>query len=345
MKATQDLWRITLDTNPEDCNLRCVMCEEHSPHSDFIEQLYQKTGIRRRRMPFKVVEKIFEEASELGVKEIIPSTMGEPLIYKDFDRILELCHQYDIRCNITTNGTFPKRSAKNWAERIVPVTSDIKLSWNGATKETSEKVMLELDFEKAVQNTKDFIEVRDRHFRETGYYCRVTFQLTFMQHNMHELGEIVKLAAELGVDRVKGHQLWAHFEEIKQLSFRESQSSIIQWNSYVDEAYEARDCHRKPNGKKVLLEQITKLQADETAEVPEEYACPFWGKEVWVSPTGKISPCCAPDEQRKTLGDFGNIKNQRIEDAMASDAYQYLLQNYKSIPLCKTCNMRKPIDS
>ena len=24
-------WRITFDTNPDDCNLNCVMCEEHSP--------------------------------------------------------------------------------------------------------------------------------------------------------------------------------------------------------------------------------------------------------------------------------------------------------------------------
>jgi len=26
----QELWRVTIDTNPEDCNLKCIMCEEHS---------------------------------------------------------------------------------------------------------------------------------------------------------------------------------------------------------------------------------------------------------------------------------------------------------------------------
>ena len=26
-------WRITFDTNPDDCNLQCLMCEEHSPFS------------------------------------------------------------------------------------------------------------------------------------------------------------------------------------------------------------------------------------------------------------------------------------------------------------------------
>ena len=26
-------WRITFDTNPDDCNLRCIMCECFSPYS------------------------------------------------------------------------------------------------------------------------------------------------------------------------------------------------------------------------------------------------------------------------------------------------------------------------
>src|SRR5688572_29527091 len=135
------VWRITIDTNPEDCNLHCIMCEEHSPYSDFIETLYKTTGTKRRRMPVEWLGKIFEEAKELGVKEIIPSTMGEPLLYKDFDEIVKLAHLNDIKLNLTTNGTFPKRTAAEWAELIVPVTSDVKLSWNGATKETAEKVM------------------------------------------------------------------------------------------------------------------------------------------------------------------------------------------------------------
>jgi hypothetical protein len=35
MEATRPgPWRITFDTNPDDCNLHCIMCEEHSPYSD-----------------------------------------------------------------------------------------------------------------------------------------------------------------------------------------------------------------------------------------------------------------------------------------------------------------------
>ncbi|WP_440998360.1 hypothetical protein, partial [Cysteiniphilum litorale] len=68
-----NLWRVTIDTNPDDCNLSCIMCEDHSPYSNT-----QKDRIRnrlpKRRMPFELVEKVFAEAKALGVKEIIPST-------------------------------------------------------------------------------------------------------------------------------------------------------------------------------------------------------------------------------------------------------------------------------
>jgi MoaA/NifB/PqqE/SkfB family radical SAM enzyme len=224
----------------------------------------------------------------------------------------------------------------------VPITTDVKISWNGATAETSQKVMLKINFDEAVANVKEFIRIRDEHFAKTGYYCRVTFQLTFMQNNMHELAYIVKLASQLGVDRVKGHQLWAHFDEIKYLSMKATPESILQWNEYVKQAIEVQEKFRKPNGAKVILENIIPLHQNENKEIPESYECPFLEKELWVSATGKISPCCAPDEQRNTLGDFGNIENISIEEVLQSDNYQHLVKNYKTIDLCKTCNMRKP---
>jgi glycosyltransferase involved in cell wall biosynthesis/MoaA/NifB/PqqE/SkfB family radical SAM enzyme len=336
------LWRVTLDTNPEDCNLSCTMCEEHSLFSTYIKE---KLGGKHRRMPKEWLEPIFEQAKKIGVTEMIPSTMGEPLIYKHFAHFIELCYKYNIKMNLTTNGTFPRTTEKTvteWAKLIVPITTDVKISWNGATAETSQKVMKGIDFEQAVANVKEFIRIRDEHFANTGYYCRVTFQLTFMQNNMHELAEIVKLAAQIGVDRVKGHQLWAHFDEIKHLSMKATPESIAKWNEYVKEALEAQEIFLKPNGDKVILENIIPLQKNENKKIPDSYECPFLEKELWVSATGKISPCCAPDEQRNTLGDFGNIENTSIEEVLQSDNYQYLVKNYRKIELCKTCNMRKP---
>jgi len=319
------------------------MCEEHSPYSDFIPTLFKTTGIKRRRMPVEWIDKIFIDAKKLGVAEIIPSTMGEPLLYKDFEHIINLSHKHGIKLNLTTNGTFPKKSVKEWAELIVPVTTDIKISWNGATKETAQEVMSGIDFDEALKNVKEFIQERDIHFFKAGYYCRVTFQLTFMQNNMSELADIIKLAAELGVDRVKGHHLWTHFSEIENLSMKHSPESIEQWNRFVQEAYAVQGKYLKPDGTKVVLENIIPLNSySQLNEVPQHYDCPFLNKELWISAAGKISPCCAPDNLRQSLGDFGNYQDKGLVEVVNGDEYRNLVKNYKSIPLCKTCNMRKP---
>ena len=337
------LWRITLDTNPEDCNLNCIMCEEHSPYSNFKQKLFEKTGIKFRRMPKEWIEPIFQEAKQIRVKEIIPSTMGEPLLYKHIDLFFDLAKKYNIKINLTTNGTFPKKTVQEWANLIIPVTSDTKISLNGATKQTAEKIMTGLSFDKQIKNIREFVAFRNHYFKKTGYYSRITLQLTFMQNNMHELPEIVKLAAKLGIDRVKGHHLWTHFDEIKDLSFKKDEKSMKEWNKIIDLAYEAAEKYRKPNGQKILFEQIDYLKLQEKTEVPYDYDCPFLEKELWISATGKISPCCAPDEQRNNLGDFGTYPETSISDVLKSEIYKNLVKNYKQHPLCKVCVMRKPV--
>ncbi len=335
-------WRLTIDTNPEDCNLNCIMCEEHSQYSNYKENLFKKTGIKHRRMPVDWIDDIFKEAKELGVREIIPSTMGEPLLYQHIDKFFELAKKYDIKINLTTNGTFPLKSVTDWAKMIIPVTSDTKISVNGATKATAESIMRGLNFDQQMQNVRKFVAYRDKYFSETGYYSRISFQLTFMQNNMHELAEIIKLAVEIGIDRIKGHHLWTHFDEIKHLSFKKDKNSIAKWNELVDEAKETAENYKKADDTKILLEQIDYLKDNEPVEVPQDYECPFLGRELWISATGKISPCCAPDELRDTLGDFGHYPETKLKDVLHSDIYLNLIKNYKKHSLCKTCVMRKP---
>ena len=341
MSEKNKFWRITLDTNPEDCNLMCIMCEEHSKYSDFKEKLFAETGVRYRRMPLEMIDKIITEATELGVQEIIPSTMGEPLLYKGIEKIFELAKDKGIKINLTTNGTFPGKKVEEWAAIIIPNTTDVKISWNGATADTFEKIMINANFNKMLENLKVLIEYRDLYQKETGYFCRITLQLTFMQNNMHELVDIVKLATRLGVDRIKGHHLWTHFKEIEGMSMKASKESIVQWNKYVESAHLVQQEYLKPNGEKVILENIERIVENEPKLVPESYECPFLGKEIWISATGKISPCCAPDTLRQSLGDFGNIASISISDMLNSEKYQDLVANYKDHKLCKTCNMRK----
>lgn len=337
---TQGPWRITFDTNPDDCNLKCIMCEEHSIYSSC--QIKRKeAGLPRRRMEIDLIRKVLEESKGSGLKEIIPSTMGEPLLYRHFKEILDLCHEYGVKLNLTTNGTFPKYGATKWANWIVPVGSDVKISWNGATKRTSELIMIGSNFEQRIQNVKDFIAVRDQAVKEGKDFCRLTFQLTFIELGYQEIPDIVRLAASLGVNRVKGHHLWVFTPEMEKQSMRRNLETIHSWNKIVQKTFEAAEKYRLPNGEKVLLENIFPLEESASKELLQQGVCPFLGKEAWVSAKGIFGPCCAPNEQRQTLGDFGTLYERSLQEIWNSQEYRDLKTNYLKHAVCKNCNMRK----
>lgn len=334
-------WRITFDTNPDHCNYQCVMCECFSPFSK-VKDERKANNKGKQLMPIEMIEKILAESVGTPLREIIPSTMGEPLLYKDFDRIIELCHKYNLKLNLTTNGSFPVKGVERWAELLVPILSDVKISWNGATKQTHEKIMQGSKWEEVLSNLQAFIRKRDNYAQSGAGQCSITLQLTFLEDNVSELVDIVKLAIKLGVDRVKGHHLWAHFDEIKDQSMRRNKEAIQRWNSAVKNVFEVVKNNKLPNDKDLILENITLLDENAVEDLAPGGLCPFLGKEAWVNTAGKFSPCCAPDNLRKSLGDFGNLNETTIEDIWSSKEYNDLRKNYLTKDLCKSCNMRKP---
>jgi glycosyltransferase involved in cell wall biosynthesis/MoaA/NifB/PqqE/SkfB family radical SAM enzyme len=337
-------WRITFDTNPDTCNLHCIMCEEHSPHSP-LQAERKAAGKPRRLMPIEMVRKVIADAAPHGLREVIPSTMGEPLLYEDFDEIIDLCRVHGVKLNLTTNGTFPRHGARRWAERIVPVASDVKISWNGATRKTHELVMIGTRWDAVLENARTFIAVRDAHAAAGGNRCRVTFQLTFLETNVGELADIVRLAIDLGVDRVKGHHLWAHFDAIKDQSMRRSPEAIRRWNTAVVAARAVVAERPLANGKHLLLENIFLLDETAQTDLAPGGGCPFLGQEAWVSAEGRFDPCCAPDAQRRTLGEFGNLADQGLMQIWTGEPYQRLVTTYRNRALCVGCNMRKPVEA
>ncbi len=81
-----------------------------------------------------------------------------------------------------------------------------------------------------------------------------------------------------------------------------------------------------------------------SSTIHPQSVCPFLGKEAWINHSGRFDPCCAPDQERLSLGTFGNVQNsdQNLMNIWTSDAYKNLVDNYTQFPLCQNCNMRKP---
>lgn len=333
-------WRITFDTNPDDCNLHCIMCEEHSEYCR--DNSSRKNHHPHRLMDIEVVRQTVEQMAPIGLREIIPSTMGEPLLYRHFDDMIDISSKYGVMINLTTNGTWPVLGPEKWAEILCPVASDIKISWNGANPATQEAIMRGSGFSQRLDDMYAFIKVRDNISRSGGNHCRLTFQCTFMETNLDELPDIISLAADLGVERVKGHHLWVHSPQMQHLSMKRSIESRSRWNTAVERCKDMIRYSCLPNGKKVILENFIPLPITEK-NVPAYWLCPFLGKEAWVNHEGQFNPCCAPDAQRRELGTFGYVTdNGGIEAIWNGEEYSRLLQDYMKYSVCRGCNMRRP---
>ena len=331
-------WRITFDTNPDQCNLNCIMCEGHSKY---------KTNKKKtnRIMDFKIIEDVVEDAVKYGLKEIIPSTMGEPLLYKDFIDLLNLIKRYKLKLNLTTNGTFPSLGAEEWGNLILPIASDIKISINGASKEVNESIMEGINFKRQIENIIKFVQIRDSIRNKGINYPTITLQATFMNRNLNEIPGLLRMAIKMGVDRFKGHHLWVTHPELERESLRKGKSDIKHWNNTVRIMNQIVQNERLKNGNKIKLDNIYSLPYKTNSKVIQDnYICPFLGREAWIAWDGTFNVCCAPDDLRKTFGYIGNIKNTSFMEIWNSKIYGQLVESWGKHNVCKICNMRRPIE-
>jgi len=317
-------WRITIDTNPDQCNLNCIMCDTHS--------IYNKNfKPSRKAMDKNLLEKVLDEAFNLGVKEIIPTTMGEPLLYKYFDIIINKLVHKDTKLNLTTNGTFPNIGVENWAKKLLPILSDIKISINSIDAKINESIMINDDTSKKIEDIKTFVELRNKLYKNVS----ITLQVTFLNANLAELEKLIKFAIKHKIDRVKGHQLWITYDEIKDESLQNNSKKIEKWNNFIDIIDKYKDT--------IKLVNFEKLKPnDANGFVPKNYNCPFLSQELWVDYNGDFNICCAPSNKRVSLGNWGNIKNKTIKEVFNSKEYFNLIQNYKEQEICKKCSLRIP---
>ena len=185
--------RITLLTNPDVCNLHCPLC--------FLNQRAFAFGMGE--MPFEIakaaIEKYAAERDASGkrlLREVIPSTMGEPLLYSHFDELLELCRAFGIPLNLTTNGTFPGKWGSDAAmELLLRSCCDIKVSYLASEQ-----------FDGWKANVEKLVRVRDG-LRENTRCATVSLQVTLHKKNLQDVPEIVSWASAIGVDRIKWNKV------------------------------------------------------------------------------------------------------------------------------------------
>ncbi len=317
-------WRVTFITNPDKCNLHCKMCDTFSA-----DNRHRLKELRRPELDFSVIEKTVNLLSPHGLREIIPSTMGEPLLYTHFEQLVELCRKNNVKMNLTTNGTFPKGGVDFWADKLLDVMSDVKFSINGINPAINEAIMCGIDTEKQLQNIEYYLKQR----KNLGSKSTVTLQCTFMKSNLYELETIIHWAINHGVDRVKGHHLWKTSDSLDVEMLRTAENAPL-WNEVCAK------CHAIADGK-IKLENFTPIDLAAPAIDSDDTFCQFLGQELWIEYDGSYQICCCPSEVRREFGDFGNVNGPSPLEMWNGEKYRSFIANWGNSENCKKCNMRR----
>ena len=167
------------------CNLRCPSCS-HSREKGKGQHL----GPEEFR---KVLDCLPRRP-----KRVVLSGIGEPLLNPDFFSLVDMLAERGIRCEFYTNGTLltpPMRQAILSRNNI----DVVNISCDGARASTFENCRVGADFERWKQSVREFLtEAKERRSRGLS----VGINIVVNKRNLGEIGDIVRLAADLGFDSV-----------------------------------------------------------------------------------------------------------------------------------------------
>ena len=254
--------RITLLTNPDKCNKSCPLC--------FLQQRQRPFGMGE--MPFEIAKNAIEKYGVLGnLKEVVPSTMGEPLLYSHFEDLLDLCMEKGVQVQLTTNGTFPEKwGTAGGLKKLLRSCSDIKISC--------------MEFPNAfwMDNVECLLALRKELGAEDA--ATVSLQVTLHKKLLPQLQHILRWAENVGVWRIKWNKV----------VFLAVASAKLREEFQIDEK-DLDTLRRLLCSSKVLCQGSLFFESSNSGKY-----CPF-KNEIWVLPDGSLENC--PNPERR----FGNM--------------------------------------
>lgn len=192
------------------CNLDCYMCLEHTRPPE------ERHGVTLRSMSRAVFDRIAEDVFPYSSR-LSFAIGGEPTLAAGFERMLERAFESGQEIELLTNGT--RLDHGRLAEVVARCVAYLQISLEGATPESYERVRHGARFARLVANLELLNRARLRQRREERTH--VSFWVTLLRSTVHELPQVVELAAALDVDRVHAHHVTPATKEAAEESLAE----------------------------------------------------------------------------------------------------------------------------
>lgn len=308
-----------------NCNARCKMCN--------LKQLLNKKGTE---MSIESIERLLKEVAKYKTNIVLFG--GEPILRQDFLDILRLVKKYKLPCGIFTNGTLFNPEL---IKKIINLEMNfVAFSLQGIGKAHDEVVGIPGAYEKMIKAVKEFIKYKNRK-------TKIILHTTIWEDNLDELGKIVELGEQLGVDLIRfGHPTFFTKQDI------ETNKKVMK-TVFPNEKVDEISCSYEPEERNEIY--YNKLKAFikkykgrfhmtpdlNLEEIKNWYSnnfkcsrsCYFVYRGCFIYPNGDVVPC-------ESFGFvMGNINQERFMDIWNSYKYAKFRQVLKKhlLPGCARC--------
>jgi len=253
------------------------------------------------------------------IEEVTLFGYGESLEHKDFSLFFETISTFQtLRTYLLTNGDL----LDNYIDVLVEGGLDfLAISMDGASQETYEFLRPGLSYEKIIRNVQ-MIQKRKKALGRKRPFLRFSF--VGMKRNIHELPELIRMAAGLGVPEVRFCFLVAHDERF----FRESLFS------YPDLCREILDKARQIAQETRVRLVFPYIEADASGSEPFHRKCSAPWRDFFIGVDGTVRPCMI---SKQILGD---VTKQDIPEIFNGRAFRELRERVNSASPpedCRTC--------
>ena len=279
------------------CNLRCPECPSG------LRAFTRPTGMLQKDFFSETIDQLYKELYYL-----VFYFQGEPYLNPQFLDMVKYASAKRIYTATSTNAHYltdanAKKTIESGLDRLI-------ISIDGTTQDVYQQYRIGGRLDKVLEGTKNIVKWKREMKSKTPF---IIFQFLVVRPNEHQVEDVKKLAAEMGVDDVwfKTAQVYDYENDPNQLI-----PTIAKYSRY-----------RK-----------NKFNQAEVKNTLQNHCWRLWHAPV-ITWDGLVVPCCFDKDAQHQLGD---LKGKPFKEIWQNGKYtafrKKIMQSRKNIDICANCS-------
>ncbi|MCR5346928.1 MAG: radical SAM protein [Fretibacterium sp.] len=302
----KNIYPIEIEISPSGaCNHRCVFCAV-----DYI-------GYKPNFLNKDIILRDIRHMSTRGLKSVICSGEGEPLLNKDMPEIANKIKECGVDVAMSTNGVlFTEDKAKECLAAFTWIRFSIasmeEVSYNAIQRGQAG------DLDRVKTNLAHAVRIKKEH----GFKTTLGVQCLLMTENAGQLPSMAKQLREIGVDylTVKPYSQHKHSENHQEINYESLLALEQELRQYTTEDFAI---YFRANA-------MRKMHHDKPYKVC--HGLPFM---THIDSAGNVWPCVAHIGAREFC--YGNIYEQPFEEIWNGDKRRQVVEKMRGMDVNKIC--------